>query len=136
MTNFSVDRIHSLKRRCCSFVGEGIISHDRMVLETIPLALLTHCPTTHPQTRSDGRGGTGYGIGGRLRCPALSHHFGAAPALRSFRLLPSSVAPLAPLSSPQPTSASLRVSLIINDLNSLELALCIACKHFNGIIKE
>jgi hypothetical protein len=29
--------------------------------------------------------------------PSLSHHFGAAPPLRSFRLLPSSVAPLAPL---------------------------------------
>lgn len=71
-------------------------------------------PTTHPQTRSDGRGGAGYGIGGRLRIPALSHHSGAAPALRSFRLLPLSVAPLAPLSSPQPTGASLRVSLIAN----------------------
>jgi len=86
----------------CSFIGEGAICTTFMLPDKIPShsSLTAHPP---PQTRSDGRGEASYGTGGRLRLPSLSHHFGAAPALRSFRLPPSSVAPLAPLRSPQPT---------------------------------
>ncbi len=79
---------------------------DCYSLDSPPAPSLTARPPTPRPAPTVGERASESG-GGRLRLPFLSHHSGAAPALRSFRLLPSSVAPLAPLSSPQPTGVSL-----------------------------